>query len=34
VTRENTRAQTFYSNYGFAVLEETAEGVYLIKDVE
>jgi len=33
VTKENTRAQKFYANYGFSVMKKTPEGVYLVKEV-
>ncbi len=34
VTKVNARALTFYLKYGFSILEETAEGVYLVKEVK
>jgi RimJ/RimL family protein N-acetyltransferase len=33
VTKVNARAQKFYVKYGFAIMEETSEGVYLVKEV-
>ena len=33
VTKGNARAQKFYIKYGFAVLEESSKGVYLVKEV-
>ena len=34
VTKENTRALKFYVKYGFSMMEETAGGVYLVKEIE
>ena len=34
VTKANVKALKFYVKYGFSALEETAEGVYLAKEVE
>ncbi len=33
VIKANTRALKFYTKYGFSVMKETSEGVYLIKEV-
>lgn len=33
VTKGNARALTFYTRYGFSMMEESSEGVYLVKDV-
>lgn len=33
VTKGNARALKFYIKYGFSILEETSEGVYLVKGV-
>lgn len=33
VTKGNARALTFYARYGFSMMEESSEGVYLVKDV-
>ena len=34
VTKVNARALTFYIKYGFSMMEETSEGVYLVKAVK
>jgi len=34
VTKANARALRFYVKYGFSILEETSEGVYLVKEVK
>jgi len=34
VTKANTRALKFYSRYGFSVMKESSEGVYLVKEVK
>ena len=34
VTKGNDRAVKFYTNYGFSILEETSEGVYLVKEIK
>jgi ribosomal protein S18 acetylase RimI-like enzyme len=33
VTKENTRAIKFYSKYGFTAMDETSQGVVLVKEV-
>lgn len=33
VTKANTRALRFYAKYGFSVMKESSEGVYLVKEV-
>jgi RimJ/RimL family protein N-acetyltransferase len=33
VTKENTRALKFYAKYGFLTLDETSQGVILVKEV-
>jgi ribosomal protein S18 acetylase RimI-like enzyme len=33
VTKGNARALTFYTRYGFSILEETSTGVYLVREV-
>lgn len=33
VTKGNARALTFYTRYGYSMMEESSEGVYLVKDV-
>ena len=33
VTKGNARAVKFYTRYGFTLHEESAEGVYLVKEV-
>jgi ribosomal protein S18 acetylase RimI-like enzyme len=34
VTKGNARAVRFYTRYGFSLMEETATGVYLVKEVQ
>ena len=34
ITKANSRALKFYFKYGFSILEETSEGVYLVKEVK
>lgn len=34
VTKVNIRALKFYSRYGFSVMKESSEGVYLVKEVK
>lgn len=34
VTKGNARALTFYTRYGFSMMEESSEGVYLVKEVK
>jgi ribosomal protein S18 acetylase RimI-like enzyme len=34
VTKANARALKFYIKYGFSILRETSEGVYLVKEVK
>ena len=34
VTKGNDRAEKFYTNYGFSIMEETSEGVYLVKEIK
>jgi ribosomal protein S18 acetylase RimI-like enzyme len=34
VTKANARAVSFYTRYGFSMLEETSTGCYLIKEVQ
>jgi ribosomal protein S18 acetylase RimI-like enzyme len=34
VTKGNTRASKFYMTYGFSIMEESSEGVYLVKEVK
>ena len=34
VTKGNARAVKFYDKYGFSLMEETAEGVYLVKEIK
>ena len=34
VTKGNARALKFYNKYGFSLMEETAKGVYLVKEIE
>lgn len=34
VTKVNTRVLRLYIKYGFSIMEETAEGVYLVKQVK
>jgi RimJ/RimL family protein N-acetyltransferase len=34
VKKGNIRALKFYTKYGFSVLKETSEGVYLVKEVQ
>lgn len=33
VTKENTRALKFYAKYGFSTMDETPQGVMLVKEV-
>ncbi len=33
VSKANSRALKFYTNYGFSTLNETPEGIYLVKEV-
>ena len=33
VTKVNARALKFYVKYGFSIMEESSEGVYLVKEV-
>jgi RimJ/RimL family protein N-acetyltransferase len=34
VMKGNTRALKFYTKYGFSIMKETLEGVYLVKEVQ
>ena len=34
VTKGNARALKFYNKYGFSLMEETAKGVYLVKEIK
>ncbi len=34
VTKANTRALKFYTKYGFSVMNETSEGVNLVKEIQ
>ncbi len=34
ITKANSRALKFYFKYGFSILEESSEGIYLVKEVK
>jgi ribosomal protein S18 acetylase RimI-like enzyme len=34
VANVNVRALKFYDKYGFSIMEESSDGVYLVKEIE